>query len=130
MLSLKLKQQRRCTDSFIEQTEFYKFSKIVEKSAKIWITTSAILSVCLLSCVIFFTAVFDFFQREQVESEVMLQVFLHPVFLLPVFLLLLVQVQVLNLQNRVVLNFRKEKKWIKKLFWMWGKEMYHKKTVI
>jgi hypothetical protein len=39
-----------------------------------------------------FNAVFDFFQREQVEREVMLPVFLHPVFLLPVFLLLVVQV--------------------------------------
>jgi hypothetical protein len=71
--------------------------------------TSASLSVCLLSCVIYFTDVFDFFQREQVEREVMLSLFLHPVFLLPVFLLLVVQVQVLDLQNRDVLNFRKEK---------------------
>jgi hypothetical protein len=39
-----------------------------------------------------FIAVFDFFQREQVEREVMLSVFLNPVFLLPVFLLLVVQV--------------------------------------
>jgi hypothetical protein len=77
--------------------------------------------------VIYFTAVFDFFQKEQVEREVMLSVSLHPVFLLPVFLLLLVQVQVLDLQHRDVLNFRKEKKMAKKLFWMWKRKCITKR---
>ncbi len=60
----------------------------------------------------------------------MLPVFLHPVFLFPVFLLLLVQMQVLDLQNRVVFNFRKEKKWLKNCFGCEVKKMYHKKKVI
>jgi hypothetical protein len=59
----------------------------------------------------------------------MLQVFRHPVFLLPVFLLLVVQVQVLDLQSRNVLNFERIK-WLKNCFGCEVKKMYHKKKVI